>query len=230
MRIRVFGGAVIGFFDRMRLRMFCALVIGFLLAVPLGGQAQSLGQLIEQLALDYEKLAQLKGMLSDMYTGYKKVYAGYEEVRGVAEGNFNLHKAFLDALLAVSPVVRDYVKVGNIINNEAALVKEYQNAQGYLSASGHLSGAELDGFNSLYGNLLNGSLRNLDELTDVLSDNTLRMSDAERLAAIDRIDRDMTSRLEVLRVFGNLGAIQAGQRGIELNDINAMQGLYNIGH
>ena len=65
------------------------IVIGlFVLAgavMPVIGRAQSLGQLIEQLALDYEKLAQLKGMLSDMYTGYKKVYAGYEEVRGVAD-------------------------------------------------------------------------------------------------------------------------------------------------
>jgi hypothetical protein len=213
----------------MKLKIYLAAVV-LCLALPVLGRGQSLPQLIQQLTLDYEKLAQMKGMLSDMYTGYQKVHTGYEAVRGIAEGNFNLHKAFLDALLSVSPVVRDYVKVKNIINNEAEVVVEYQRAKGYLAGSGLLSSAELDGLNSLYGGLLAGSLRNLDELTDVLTDNTLRMSDAERLAAIDRIDADMTSRLNVLRVFTGWGAIQGGQRGLELNDIGVMQGLYNNGH
>lgn len=212
----------------MKIKVCIALAV-LCFVLPVAGRPQSLAQLIQQLTLDYEKLAQMKGMLSDMYNGYNKVRAGYETFRGIAEGNFNLHKAFLNALLVVSPVVRDYGKVKNIISNEAEVVVEYQRARSYLSGTGLLSTAELDGLNSLYGGLLSGSLRNLDELTDVLTDSTLRMSDAERLAAIDRIDADMTNRLNVLRVFTGMGAIQGGQRGLELNDIHAMQGLYGNG-
>lgn len=206
--------------------LFWALI----LVAPVGGKAQSLAQSIEQLTLDYEKLSEYKQILTDMYTGYTVVKQGYENVKSIAAGNFNLHQAFLDALLAVSPVVGNYVKVASIINNEAELVKEYKAAAAYFKSSGHFTAAELSYFNSVYASLLSGSLRNLDELAMVITPGTLRMSDAERLAAIDRIDKDMTDKLSTLRDFNNAAAIQAGQRGVDQNNITAMKGLYGIGN
>ncbi len=207
-------------------RIFVLMMICF----PAVVKCQSLADVIQQLTLDYQKLAEEKKMLNDMYTAYKVIEKGYENVRSIAEGNFNLHKAFLDALLLVSPTVQSYYKVTRIINNEAELVKEYQAAQHAFQSGGHFTAAELDYFSNLYGNLLNGSLDNLSELAMVLTAGELRMSDAERLAAIDRIDADMGGQLQFLRQFNNYAAIQAGQRGIEQNDQSVMQGLYGIGN
>jgi hypothetical protein len=206
------------------------LALAVSLSVPAVAGAQSLAQDIEQLTLDYEKLSQLKKILSDMYTAYQIVSKGYDDIKNIAQGNFNLHQAFLDALLAISPTVRDYYKIVNIVNNEAELVKEYQAAGKYFNGTGRFSSAELDYFNTMYGNLLNGSLRNLEELTMVITAGQMRMSDAERLAAIDRIDKDQTDKLSFLRVFNNQTAIQAGQRGLEQNDISTMSALYGIGN
>ena len=199
-------------------------LVGF--AMPV--RAQSLAQTIQQLTLDYEKLSEYKQILSEMYTAYTQIRQGYEEIKGIAQGNFNLHSAFLDALLQVSPVVRNYVKITSIINNEAQLVKEYKAAAGFWRTEGHYAAAELDYFNSVYSNLLSASLRNLDELTMIVTAGSLRMNDAERLAAIDRIDTEMAQRLSFLRVFNNQAAIQAGQRGIDQNNISALKGLFGI--
>jgi hypothetical protein len=190
--------------------------------------AQSLADDISQLVMDYEKLAQEKKILSDMYEGYRIVSAGYSQIRSIAQGNFTLHQNFLNALLAVSPAVRNDYRVVNIIDNELELVKEYQAVQVYFGSGGHFTAAELSYFTTMYANLLNGSLRNLDELAMVMTPGELRMSDAERLSTIDRIDQDMTDKLSFLRVFNNEGAIQAGQRSVEQNDIGAMQGLWGI--
>ena len=198
-----------------------------LLAVERVG-AQSLAQDIEQLALDYQKLATMRRTLTQMYTAYPELRQGFEQIKSIAAGNFNLHKAFLDALLVVSPIVRDYPKVTRIIDNEAALVTEYQSASKSLGGAGFGAGT-LDYFNGLYGNLLTASLRNLEELAMVLTDGELRMSDAERLSAIDRIDRDMTSQLSFLCSFDSRAGILAGQMGVESNDINTMRGLNGIG-
>lgn len=207
-------------------RFWVWLLAGLSFAGPSVVVGQSLAQSIEQLTLDYEKLSEYKKILSEMYTGYTAIKQGFDEIKSIAEGNFNLHQAFLDALLAVSPVVRGYVKVGNIINNEAELVKEYKAAEAEMSGSGRFTAAELDYFGKLYGNLLSGSLRNLDELAMVMTAGTLRMSDAERLAAIDRIDRDMTGRLAFLKVFNHQAAMYGGQRGIEKNDLLTLKNLY----
>jgi hypothetical protein len=75
-------------------------------------------------------------MLKDRVTAYGEIKQGYEQVKSIAEGKFNLHKAFLDAQQAVSPVVRDYAKVAQIVDNEAKLVKEYQAAKGFFGGSG----------------------------------------------------------------------------------------------
>lgn len=199
-----------------------------LILTPRTLHPQTLAQDIQQLTLDYQKLAQLKQMLQNMYTAYAQIEQGYEQVKSIAAGNFNLHKAFLDALLAVSPVVREDLKVQRVIDNETELVKEYQAAKTWMGGSGRFTASELEYFNALYGGLLNGSLRNLDELAMILTAGELRMSDAGRLAAIDRIDHDMTDKLDFLRSLHNTGAIQAGQRALESNDIGAMKGLLGI--
>jgi len=189
-----------------------------MLTAPVVVKAQSLAQTIEQLSLDYEKLADYKQILADMYKGYTVIRAGYENIKSIAAGNFSLHQGFLNSLLAVSPAVAGDVRIANIINNEAELVKQYQ------------AGEKLGYTGTLGSNLLSGSLRNLDELTMVITAGTLRMSDAERLAAIDRIDRDMRERLTFLRVFVSEAAIEAGQKGVDQNNISTMKGLYGIGN
>lgn len=202
------------------------MVVGIGVAAPVASRTQSLAQTVEQLTLDYQKLSEYKQILSDMYTAYTQIKQGYEQIKNIAEGNYSLHEGFLDALLEVSPVVRNYIKITTIINNEAQLVREYKAATAYWNKNGHFSVAELDGINSVYGTLLNGSLRNLDELAMIVTAGSLRMNDAERLAAIDRIDKDMTDRLAFLRVFNNQAAIQAGQRAIDENNISALKGIY----
>src|SRR5690348_15802827 len=83
---------------------------------------------IKQLLLNIEKLAQFKQILSDMKKGYQILEGGYNTIKDISEGNFNLHKAFLDGLMEVSPTVRNYRRVAGIINYQVVLVKEYRNA------------------------------------------------------------------------------------------------------
>jgi hypothetical protein len=211
-----------------KMRLGIGMILFSILAIPQGASAQSLAQDIEQLVLDYEKLGQLKQLLTDMKTANAELSKGYEAIKGIAKGNFDLHSAYLNGLLAVSPVVRDYAKVLTIIDNEAALVKECQSVRANLGAGGRWSVGELDYFSSLCSILLSSSLRNLDELTMVLTAGELRMSDAERLGAIDRIDREMASRLSFLRVFDAEAGIMMGQRGLDVNDAGVMRGLQGL--
>ena len=66
---------------------------------------------------------------------------------------------------------------------------------------------------NVYTNLFNKSLQNLDELTMVITAGKLRMSDDERLNAIDRIYIDMGDKLVFLRTFNNENNVLAIQRG-----------------
>src|SRR3954466_5457804 len=81
-----------------------------------------------QLLLNYEKLKQLEEILDNMYKGYRILTQGYDRIKGIAEGNYKLHQVFLDGLLAVSPTVRKYKRIPQIIAYQQILVKEYKRA------------------------------------------------------------------------------------------------------
>lgn len=182
-------------------------------------------QELEQLALDIQKLAQMKSILTQMYRGYEILTSGYNTIKSIAKGNFNLHSAYLNGLLQVSPAVKSYVRVADIIASQKTLVSEYKSTLSTLTSSGKFSADELNYITSVYSNLFNRSLDNLDELVMILTDNKLRASDAERLTSIDRIYADMQDKLSFLRLFNGRAAILGAQRKQEAADLSRLQTL-----
>ena len=206
------------------------LVVVMMVILPVSGVwAQSVADAIEQLLLDMKKLSQLKQMLSAMYREYTMLKDGYEQIKGLSQGTFSLHKDFLDGLLLVSPGVRSYWRVGDVISQEARLIRDYQSAYGYFRGSGLFTGQELDGFSTNYTVYLRRAERNVEELTMVMTDGGLRMSDAERLSAIDRIDRDMIRQVGLLHSFNDEVALQVAQRGQAKRDMSTVRWLYGLG-
>ena len=78
---------------------------------------------------------------------------------------------------------------------------------------------------NVYSNLFNKSLLNLDELAMVITAGKLRMSDDERLNAIDRIYIDMGDKLVFLRTFNKENNVLAIQRGREMVDTKVSKKL-----
>jgi DNA repair ATPase RecN len=189
--------------------MICGLcLIGLLQRTPVHAQANEIAQLL----LNVEKLTQFKAILKQMKDGYKILNGGYNTVKDISEGNFSLHKTFLDGLMEVSPTVKKYRKVSLIIEAQVALVKEYKSAFSRFKGDGAFNTKELEHIEKVYGNLLKLSLRNLDELAGVITSGQMRMSDDERLKAIDRIYEDMEEKIQFLRHFNSETSILGLQR------------------
>lgn len=183
---------------------------------------------IAQLLLNVEKLAQFKQILSDMKKGYKILNGGYNTIKDLSEGNFSLHKTFLDALMEVSPTVKNYRRVADIINYQVILVKEYKSSFNRFKRDNNFNQQELAYLGRVYENLFKQSLNNLDDLGTIITANKLRMSDDERLKAIDKIFADMQDKLLFLRYFNNNTTVLAVQRAKERNDANTMRLVYGI--
>ena len=182
----------------------------------------------QQLLLNVEKLAQLKKILSNMKKGYEIVSGGYNKIKDISKGNFNLHQVFLDGLLQVSPQVRKYKKIAEIISFQTQLVKEYKSAFRKFKASDLFNESEIRYMSNVYGNLFSKSLQTLDELAMVITAGKLRMSDDERINAIDRMYNDMVDKLVFLRTFNkenNLLAIQRGREKVDTEISKKLNGL-----
>ena len=209
-----------------RVLMIAVIVFVSLLGNPSPAKAQAAE--IQQLLLDVQKLAQLKGILSDMYKGYQVVSSGYETIKNISEGNFNLHQVFLDGLLAVSPAVQNYKRIADIINDQILIVKEYKNAFNQFKMDANFTIEEITYLGKVYSNLFNASLKDIDELIMVITASTLRMSDDERLTSIDKIFAGMQDKLTFLRYFNNNTTLLAVQRAKERNDVSTIQNIYGL--
>ncbi len=181
---------------------------------------------IEQLLLNVEKLAQFKQILKDMKKGYDVVFKGYNSIKDISEGNFDLHKRFLDGLMAVNPELSKYRRVTDIIRYQGYLLSEYRAAYRRFVSGGRFSPQEIDYINKVYHNLFDRSIENLDELAMVLTANKLRMSDEERLTAIDRIYTDMEEKLVYLRSFNKRTGALDSKREMEIKELETIRKMY----
>lgn len=193
---------------RKKIIIVCLLFLG----TGIGQRASAQADEIAQLLLNVEKLAQFKTILDDMKKGYKILTGGYNTIKNLSEGNFSLHKNFLDGLMQVSPEVRNYRKVAGIVDYQIRLVKEYKTAFSRFRSNEVFRPDEIDYMARVYENLFRQSLKNLDELAMVITANQLRMSDEERLTAIDRIFDEMGNKLAFLRDFNGSTSLLALQR------------------
>lgn len=183
---------------------------------------------LERLILDIQKLAQMKNILTDLYKGYEILNTGYNTIKSISQGNFNLHKAFLDGLLLVSPAVKNYQKALDIVDYEGRIVSEYKSALSRFQQDKHFNPDEITYMINVYNNLISGTLTNLSNLLNVLTANKLRMSDNERMHAIDGIYDDTKDKYLFLRQFNNSTTILAVQRAAEYNDAGTVKNLYGL--
>jgi cell fate (sporulation/competence/biofilm development) regulator YmcA (YheA/YmcA/DUF963 family) len=182
----------------------------------------------QQLLLNVEKLARLKSILSKMKQGYQVISQGYDKVKALSQGNFNVHKTFLDGLLQVSPIVRNYRKAAGIIQTQQSILKEYNLGKISFSSSALFSTGERQYLDKVGGNLLQQSLKQLEEFAMVITSGEMRMSDGERLEAIDRIYSTMQDQLHFLRQFTNSNRLMAAGRKMEQYDINNARKLHGV--
>ncbi|WP_240676048.1 TerB family tellurite resistance protein [Botryobacter ruber] len=208
--------------------LFSFSMLLLLLAAFFPQKAQAQEAEIQQLLLNVQKLDQLRQILSDMKQGYALISKGYGTIVSLSEGNFSLHETFLDGLLAVNPAVRDYKRVADIISCQKSILSEYKSAYNRFRQEGSFSPDELSYLSSVYGSLFQQSLRLLDELTLILTAGELRMSDGERMQAIDRIYAGMQERLVFLRHFNRQASLLALQRNRELEQVRSLQKVYGL--
>ena len=206
------------------------IIITLAICAAHSANAQSIPQLLEQLLLDKEKLTSLKATLQQMYTGYATLEKGYTNIRDIAKGNFNLHQAFLDALLVASPAVRSDPRITTIISTEYSILTGYHSATARWSGSGVFTPQELNYIIDTYSALLQRCQQSIEELTMILTADQLRMSDGERMQAINRIDEDTRQQAAILQQLDNTLSIQTQQRLKEQGDINTLNSIYGLPH
>lgn len=206
----------------------CVVGLFVMFIVFISREAHGQAQEVQQLLLNVEKLAQLKNILEDLKKGYEIVSQGYSTIKDLSQGNFSIHEAFLDGLLEVSSTVRNYRRITDIVSAQISLVKEYKAAYRRFASSGFFSVGELAYMKTVFENLFSQSVKNIEALIMVISAGKLRMSDDERLTAIDAIWKEASDQLNFFRQFNQDIKLLALQRAKASADLQSQKKLFSI--
>lgn len=201
-------------------------IILFILLCSMSFQSKAQAEEIQQLLLNLEKLAQFKKILQNMYDGFQLISNGYNAVKDISEGNFKLHKVFLDGLAEVSPAVKKYKRIADIIDYQLRIVNDSKKVLHQFKSDKEFNATELNYLATVYDNLIRQSLKHVEELFIVITAGTLRMSDDERLQTIDRIFVSVESQYSFVREFSNSTKLLSMQRKSEQLQIDRMRLLH----
>lgn len=180
--------------SKNKIRKIAVLVCLLLAFITQLSQAQTFSEFFKQKKTQKKYLLQQIAALQ-VYIGYaKKGYdiasTGLRTIKDITNGEFGLHSAFITSLKAVNPVIRNNVKVAEIIESQIRISKAFGSVQysDLLSVNNQLY------VQNVQENVMAECENDLGELLLVITSGRLEMSDQERLIRLDRIYESMSNK------------------------------------
>lgn len=139
-----------------------------------------------------------------------------------------LYAEYFEELKKVKAAITYYHRVKDLIEDQAAMVKEYKAAWAVFRVDKNFTADELKFMSGVYEGMLNENIKNLDQLFLVINSFTTQMSDAKRIeiinAAADKIEETFLD----LKSFNNQNKAMSLQRSFERGEIEYSRKLYGL--
>ena len=175
-----------------------------------------------------QQIGELQIYISVLEKGYSIVESGLSTIRGIKKGEFDLHNSFYSSLRTVSPVVSGMAEVAEIMVLQAAMVNRFTAALARYQGSPGLRSQELAYLTALYGELVKDGLADVTLLGELLTDNTLGMSDDERIRNVLAVDDRARQRYRVTVNVTDAADAVVMQRTGRSADAGVISQLYGL--
>ena len=172
------------------------------------------------------QIAALQTYLYGLEKGYRITRDELTTISRIKDGELGLHTLYFNSLEAVSPAVRHYSKVKGIAQTEdnADIVRKKMMDE--VSSVNLLSGSERMAMSGLNESIATDEAKDLKELKLLVSDDSLKMTDDERIKNIDRLYRSVQKKyVGVQWLVGNIHALVIGRKQ-QQKDAAVLKQLY----
>jgi hypothetical protein len=223
------GSALLGKGTGSKVMVFMAGLAAVLMSL-IGGtaKAQTWAEIFNQKKTQkkylLEQIAALQLYMGYAKKGYALVDGGIGAIRDITNGEFSLHDTFISSLKAVSPAVRNNIKVAQIISYQIGMAKAFAEFrwEALLSAPDPLYILDVK------AGIMAECGKDLESLLMVVSSGRLEMSESERIRRIDALYLSMQDKAAFTADF--LLGVSRLVRNRERDGLNILIGrrLYGI--
>ncbi|MCA8833354.1 hypothetical protein [Hymenobacter pini] len=158
------------------------------------------------------------------------VKAGVKEqelTKVFSEKNLQLAKTWYDGLQQVSATVRTYRRVQSVFEKQGQIIQTYATAIETLRQSPFVQPEQLSTMTSVYSKMLTEGANTVSDLQTIVSPAMLKMTDAERMRFIDKLDAKISDQLSLINYYTQRNYVQmhlAEQKAQDTQALNALMG------
>jgi hypothetical protein len=175
-----------------------------------------------------EQIVALRVYGKQLKEGYDIVQQGLYTIHNIKQDDFDLHEEFFSSLNRINPNVRHYAKVPGIILMQANIIKQCKKTIQAARGSEQLNKDELKYLDQVFRSVLDQCVTLIDELTKVVINDQLQLSDDERIERINVLYSQMQEHYLFAQNFQKEVTILATQRIREQYDVGRMRSLHGL--
>ena len=202
--------------------MKCIILL-FTLLIPVAAtQAQSKKQRKALL----EQIVKLQIYLGYVKKGYNILDKGLTTIGSVKNGDWTLHRLFLDKRKLVSPKVKSYTRIAAIITAQSQLVGRHRAWQDQMAAFPETAAAKTAYYHHRTGQMLDQTAALLQELLLLLTDGQYQMTDTERIDRIEQVYALHTRQARQLHSFCDQSLANTPHHHLQAAQLRHLQQQY----
>jgi Na+-translocating ferredoxin:NAD+ oxidoreductase RnfG subunit len=214
--------------QRARSLLVFALFTTISTGMALKTQAQTFAEWFSQKKTQRKYLQQQIAALQ-VYSGYlKQGYGiatnGLGSISDYLNSENNLHNTFYNRLKTADPVVKNNTMVKDILAWQQDILKR----TGEINQVSGMTAAERSYLSGVCKAVLNDCDQQLSTLQNVINDNKVEMSDAERLALVTKVHSAMLANYQFTSGFAAQVKLLAIRRQQEGNQVTVSKRIYGI--
>ena len=175
-----------------------------------------------------QQIVASKVYLESAQKGYSIANKGLNTIRSVKDDDFNLHSDFFGSLRTVNPAIKNFARVGDIIDLQVKIIKRTKRAINRAKEMNQFTPGDINYCRFVFENLLEDCLKNMDEVFRVITDGELTMKDDERLKHIDTLYADMQKKVSFCASFSNEMDVLSIQRMREQMEVKRSKDINGL--
>ncbi|OUL62608.1 hypothetical protein [Flavobacterium sp. AJR] len=197
----------------------------FLLLAFVGFINGNLHAQAKQQKMLLQQIAALQMYIGYAKKGYLVAQKGLSTINDFKRGEFNLHRDYLTSLKQVSPKIKKYTRVTEIIALQIKIIKSYKSLYEQIQQDDLFHGDEVDYIKRVFERLIENCDTNMDELLTIVLDGKLELKDDERIKRIDIVYQNMLDSYTFCESFGNQTKLMAISKAMELKDVKTSRSI-----
>ncbi len=151
-----------------------------------------------------------------------------DEISDWTEKQRKLYSGYFDELSKVKSILSDYKRIKAATQMQVALIQEYKRTYSLFKQDKNFTDEEINYMADVYSGIVEESIKNLDQLFLVVNSFTTQMTDAKRLAIINRAADGIEMTYNDLKEF-NTGNVQLSiQRSKDMKEVIMVKHLYGL--